>query len=158
MHGVRPPGRLWGVTAFRTTVGSSLGLQRGSGRVCGMSSTCPVCPAPVTAWRPGQDFSKIFIFAFSPGSLSLPTGSSLIAANGLLPAAVGGLLTAMASSDAEHRLQAVRAQRCFSQAQGHRAQWLAHGSGTPWHGGVFLDLHCTLPRSPRTTSGRPALP
>ena len=91
--------------------------------------------APVTAWRPGQDFSKIFIFAFSAVSLSLPTGSSLVAANGLLPAAVGGLLTVMASRDAEHRLQGVRAQRCGSQELGHLAQWLAHGLGMPWHGG-----------------------
>ena len=43
--------------------------------------------------------------------------------------------SAQAALVAEHRLQGVRAQRCGSQELGHRAQWLAHGLGMPWHGG-----------------------
>ena len=117
-----------------------------------MSGTRPVRPAPVTAWQPGQDFSKTFIFAFScTGSLSLPAGSSLVAANGLLPAVVGGLPTAAASRGAECRLQAVRAQRLWlSGARAEHSGWhtaqARHGMGHPPGPG-------TGPVSPALTGG-----
>ena len=60
----------WGQAPWETVgshylqnpAGSTLGLQRGSGRVRGTPGTHPVRPALVTAWQPGQDFSEIFIY------------------------------------------------------------------------------------------------
>lgn len=90
-----------------------------------MPGTRPVCSALVTAWQPGRDFSEIFIYFYLQLAWVFVAAcrlSSSCGKQGLLPAAVGGLLTATASRDAEQRLQGVWAQRLwFSGARAQRA-------------------------------------